>query len=313
MLNEVIPTNKGMKLISDLLPGDCIYEYGTSNMIPVLGLQKEYVPLCEVIYSDGRRAIMPEYEAYSEEMQRLLRPVALDYKKDLTQLINYTPDPYVAGALLMYGDLMDECINLPADAKNYSLLLYKYDLEKVETSEKLYFKHKENNDLITYKEFFSTFEFTNPLEILYAPFSQNYIFAHFNARWQFIRGAFDTVYDRTDSPDNINISHTDDFKLRLLQSICHSMGILTSPVEERNDLSWLHVIRNFESYPGMIYEVENIAQMIDVDWHVYKYDPHFEWKIVKINHLQPDYRFKIFPTKRKYFQYYGESFLPRML
>ena len=145
------------------------------------------------------------------------------------------PDPYIAGALLIYGDENDQCLNLPSDSLAVNnLFAHKYQLNYggiVSPDGKVYFRYngKSVDDLITWKEFFSQYVFAGSPENLENPpiVPLEYARASIADRLKFIRGVFDVGYMKRLFPNSCGIAHTSKAKLVEVQKVLWSLGILS--------------------------------------------------------------------------------------
>ena len=281
-------TSRGVLDISDINPGDCVYEWKTNKLLEIQTIEYLcYNNMYEVTYSDGRIEYHTNHEpVYLEEYNTPphspfckcrrswqfpinLYPIIFDTTTISKPL---SPDPYIAGALLIYGDQTDPYINYPMNRiEPNNEFSHKYNVDYYPLLDKkkayLQWKGKEAERPITWEEFFPSYDFygTNHNSRLMVP--NEYLYAPMNDRTQFIRGVFDTGYIKSRSPYQAAIFHEDQCKMRWVQSILWSMGIpsVLSYNEEKNPAWCLEVRGKFNHYPGFFYYREYIEAMISAD------------------------------------------------
>jgi hypothetical protein len=147
-----------------------------------------------------------------------------------------SPDPYVAGALLIYGDQKDPYINLPSFTSAINTTLaHKYQLNYANersANGNFYFRYNGApfDKLITWDEFFPNYTFSakpgnleNPSDV-----PLEYHRSSIRDRIQFIQGVFDAGYDKTIFPNSCGIAHISGSKLLEVQKILWSLGILST-------------------------------------------------------------------------------------
>ena len=199
------------------------------------------------------------------------------------------PDPYVAGALFIYGNYDDEYLNLPLDRyqvnNNFS---HGYNVEYFPLLGKntVYFqwKGKDTDHRITWKEFFPCYEFfAKNKDTSMPPIPDDYMYSTYKDRVQFIRGVFDLGYMKSDSPDYASINHWSKERLELVQRMLWSMGIPSQPKRTR----WrLDIMGSLKDYPGFFYWRPFIDNMIMTDRNVIKTDPPLRYGITKITKIK---------------------------
>lgn len=293
-LNEYIPihvyTQRGLVEISDIYPGDYVYEYGTSNMIEVLNI--EYISdshISEVKYNDGRSQIYQNTELFftGKMITRLynafdkgkvaqihMYPTKFNSRNITTKLF---PDPYIAGALIIHGRYDTRYINLPLDRSAADqLFAHKYNLDfadLLEDNTTFYaWNGTDRSQAITWKEFFPNYDFFATSGKIYSPVIPNeYLFSSINDRWKFIRGVFDIGYSQDIFPDSVGIAHWSEDRLKAVQIMLWSLGI-ASRITYDPDMTLargreyrLDVIGSYDGYPGFFYDVDAIRKNIRND------------------------------------------------
>lgn len=325
-------THRGIIDAKDVVPGDYLYEYGTNNMLEIKDIQRasdwsRYTAK----YSDGR---LEEYG--KEELiyfgSQMYKPhivvnqifqrcqpieqysVGFGTNKVIAPL---DPDPYVAGALLGYGDFHDEYMNLP-NKKDAIIdgISNKYNIDCIQEVEDgpVYFVYKGEEEKIKWIDFFGKYEFI--LNTVNGPlFPKEYIYARFEDRVQFIRGLFDFGYSKTVTPDTVSLTMNDDLKIKLVQKILWSLGILNN-IHYFNGKFQLDILGKDEDYPGFFYDYNNIANMANTDNVVYKTNPRFFLYIETVNfsvikpHMDDDILY--FYTDKPNRLYWSANYLPRV-
>ena len=269
-------TTKGIVPITNVHIGDKLYEYGTGDPIEVKDIiTTDCKNGVRLTFTDGRSEIYGccEYVPVGVLVQAkdivdkhidgvfYLYEVEFDRKRITEPLY---PDPYVVGAFFMYGDYSDEYLNLPMgryEANNN--ISHKYNIDYFPTigNGKVYFqwKGKNTDHRITWKEFFSKYDFYAKDKCgVQPPIPLDYMFGWKNDRVQFIRGAFDLGYHPELNPDRVAVNHWSKERLEWLQWMVWSMGIPAEIVEypEYNDGKvkyQLNVLGVGDRYPGFFY------------------------------------------------------------
>lgn len=313
----MVHTHRGLIEMRDIIPGDRVYEYGTSRQVTVLkAVFPEVDHLYKIEYVDKRTQIVMEHSAIFEgnsivrirDAFNLLQKVGpfLTYGDIKTFPIDFVgkriytrpfPDPLVAGALLTYGDYDDPYINLPSDRDGINdHFAHRYNLDYANYLEhgKVYFKFNgaPEDSRITWKEFFPSQNmfvtsrcFNDPLIPI------EYQRASIADRWHYVQGAFEIGYSQKMFPNSVSIAHTSERRLEELQKMLWSLGIMSKisydpslePSKERQYR--LDLIGKFEGYPGFFYNVENIEHISNNDWDVPHPDRYIPFAISSIDYM----------------------------
>lgn len=327
---QSVLTNRGIIPAKDVLPGDFLYEYGTSKPLEITYIDIAHDrKMYDVRYTDGRVEKISEDEniyfndklygpeEFTREMFDNVKPIkrfVTDYGKLYQDL---DPDPYTAGALLIYGDLDDPYINLPADrAEADDVLIYKYHLTYATdtNSTKKYYSYIGSEEKIKWVDFFKGYTFFSKTHILDDPIiPDEYMYAGVADRLQFISGAFDVGYSPLVTPDTVSMVHTDIVKLQIVQRMLWSLGIMTY-LHTSNNTYQLDVIGPEEDYAKFFYNIDFRSRMISNIVEVYKCNPTFELKVESVTPSLFSYkvpRYYIY-TEKPGQLYYSAQYLPRV-
>ena len=289
-----ILTDKGYKYIHNLYPGDKVHDYKSSNYFTVNKIIPiKYKKICRIEYDDGRSQLIGLNDMIYignnqiTQLNETLNNIKTDIEthsfeyKELYNILN--PDPYIAGALLIYGNYDTKYISLPMYAtKVCEELAYKYKIQYADIIEnnQYFFSYHNTENRITWEEFFPDYKFyakTLNKDDPIIPYE--YQFASVNDRRQFVRGVFDAGYDKEYSKYYNMIIHNDENKLKEFQKILWSLGILSKieyiPKYRYNedniyasDVTFkryyqLELINSFlKDYPGFYFDYDNIINMI---------------------------------------------------
>lgn len=326
---QFVLTNRGVIEAKDVLPGDYLYEYGTSRRLNINYVEElKHQRVYDIRYTDGRmekvagdqkiffnnRIYTPE--ELSGEMLNNIIPIkrhVCDYGKLYEDLY---PDPYVAGALFIYGDLNDKYINLPVDRYEADdVLRYKYGITYAnETSKtKKYYTYIGSNEKITWVDFFKDYNFFHKNRILSEPIvPKEYQYAAPADRIQFITGVFDIGYSPEDTPDTVSITHTDGFMVDIVQTILWSLGIMCNSWRRDDGKYQLDVLGPEEDYAGFFYNINFRSRMINNIAEVYKCNPTLELRIKSVTPslLMSNERWYTFYTDQHNAIYYSNQYLP---
>lgn len=303
--------------------GDIVYEYGTGHEFTIEKfIDSDIEDIYKIEYNDGRITFCRESELRLYKNMDVF-PYYINYNKD--RVINLlTPDPYIAGALLIYGDSSDEYVNLPfdSDAVN-NLFSHKYQLNygnKLSLDGKLYFTYNGDSvdKLITWKEFFPnnyTF-FAKFKDDKHPLVPLEYQRASINNRKQFIRGVFDVGYNKEVFPDTCGILHEKMDNLLEVQKILWSLGILSIvtyntnlPVTCKGKNYRLEVVGGYDGYPGFFYNIDSIERMIIHGKH--SGGTNFKLQIKSVEWYSKTYMRNIL-LRKPYVHYLMDNFLPRI-
>lgn len=314
----IIQTQDGDVPIEHVYVGDIVYDYKTSEEYEVRSIVNSRTEkIYKVEYTDGR----VDYYTLSELMfigysitnvDTLLRErenfmldhptsvnstrgnikiSAITYNKSSIRDI-LVPDPYIAGALLIYGNYDDEYINLPLDrpATN-AFLAHKYQLNFADklSDNTVYFTYNgaPRNQILRWWDFFPLYTF-RARNKNYPIIPMEYRRASLNDRWQFIRGVFDTGFDEYFFPDNCAIAHHDEEKLKAVQEVLWSLGVLSIisydphlPVA-RGRKYRLDVQTHHDNYPGFFYYIDFMEKMMLNKKRIVNREPKFKLQIKSI-------------------------------
>ena len=326
-------TTQGIKPINAVNIGDKLYEYGTGDPIEVKDIvHTQCKNSVKVTFSDRREEIYGccEYipvgvlvtakELADREVPGVFFQYEVEFDRKRIRDPLY-PDPYVAGALFMYGDYQDEYINLPSKRLEANAnIFHGYNIENhsIDTdNDKAYYKYsgKVDNPKITWKEFFSKYDFYAKDKCgIQPPIPLDYMFAWKKDRVQFIRGAFDVGYNIKLNPDRVCVNHWCKERLEWLQWIIWSMGIPAEikeyPEYEDDKVKYqLNVLGTAERYPGFFYW-SYLEHQIYQDYEHPLLDHPAHFGIVKAELIEGVYNM-ITPIFAKNTIYYSAQFLPR--
>ncbi len=332
-LNPRVLTTNGIKNVSDVLIADQLYEYRTGELLDIIQTKKVLRTNCYLItFHDGRSEwylendqiflgdrIINVCELLKQSFPISIEMYPIDYKKIMTPLF---PDPYIAGALLMYGDFDDLYINLPLNRdKVNDHLFHKYNLifgDKLNKN-RVYFKSDRNGkeDLITWKEFFPNYKMYPTSKDINDPIIPiEYQLASINDRWKFIRGVFDLGYDQINFPDTIGISNKHEFRLKEIQKILWSLGVLSKisydPNQTEKEMLYrLDILGEKNIYPGFFSNIYSMEYQINTDDRFIRHQTKYILGIQNIKYMgkYSSYRLKLNKQKTLYL---SENFLPRV-
>lgn len=331
--NEYYPikvhTQRGLIDLRHIFPGDKVIEYKTGNLLEVKKVYNHiYGKIYDVYYNDKRHSIYLDKD-FILNGNNLIRIFDINKNTIFSEIKQYpikkfnnkirsplNPDAYITGAFLMYGDLYDKYINLPYDMDGInSVLEYKYDVDysiNPITSGKVYFRYKANykDDMIDWNQFFGRYDIPKITDYIYTPIKD---------RIQFIRGVFDTGFNKNISPYSIAISNKSENKLIEFQKILLSVGILSKVTYDPNfdkkhhDNNFkLEVIGDYDGYPGLFYDIDNIDHNLNNDNKIILYDPKFRLMIDKLVPFKTSGIMSNIKLEKPNALYIDENFLPRV-
>ena len=284
--NEYYPrrvlTNKGVLDVKDIIPGDYVYEYKTGEMIKVLGISNPVRGFfTDIQYSNGiiktilnsdkifNGKNIVNINSFEKNINNKISFYPVTFHNNITSILN--PDPYVAGALFIYGDFNDKYLNLPSDMLNIiDVLVYKYHIEVLNIIDsKVHFIFKDNtNSPITWEDFFGNNirELINESDYKFIP--NKYFYSLIKDRIQLIRGIFDTGYNPSVFHNGeIGINVYDYRKLYTVQYLLLSLGIISHIEIFDHDMnkksSQLTIHGKYYGYSGFIYNIENMIKLIN--------------------------------------------------
>lgn len=332
--NKVL-SNRGMLDIMDINSGDFLYEYKTSNPKKVIYIERSnIVPVYKLTYTDGREQLFGEDELYfnGEDIISIDKNINIDifnpiesnpvfYMDGKSLLI---PDPYTAGMLFISGDPNDKYLNITYK-NSYKLsvvkhICNKYNLYSYKVKNKIYFTKtllnlsRNNTKRVTYKDFFNDENFNSDLIL------DEYMFASYANRFQFIRGVLDISFgmNMMNSSNNIKIVNQSEIKLLELQKLLWSLGVNSTvkydpyvDIDDNTIESYcLDIIDLYKKYPGFFHQYDAIESMIDINNSIL-YDTSFDIKVNKITHVGTGYSYNVKLEDDKV-AYLTSSFLPKI-
>lgn len=330
--NRSILTSKGMMLENNIFQGDKVYDYNTNSWIEVKDvIYKPIMRLFKVNYSDRRMQYIAD-----NEMNKFIscgigiNLHAIDFYTKIRNKL--TPNPYITGALLMYGDYNREYINIPSecfDAINAICTEYHYTYEiDPKNSSRVLFRYNSDFTLeyITWNEFFKQYQFFARNKNIDDPiFPKEYMYGSIEDRIQFIRGAFDAGYNKKDSPDSISLNHWSYERLECFQWILWSLGICSDittlstesayRLDILSDRIYCPPISKINSYPGFFYNNLYIRNMIDVDNRIIQDKLQFHLLIELIEEVDNPFKNELIPHfifDQKMIIMADKSFLPKV-
>lgn len=338
--NEYIPTpiisSRGIIDISDLFPGDYVVEYKTGKKVRVLNtVKRELQDVYKVTYTDGRtmNILLSDRIFTGTKIMNLIAtkkeyftnikcyPVDLKFLQ-YNSLRSLMPDPYITGALLMYGDYDKEYINLPIDLNGADEYLKDRYVLKLPDDAPLdhknlvnYFtQYRGNTDSRpTWKEFFPHYDFYLQNRRIDSPlFPREYVMSDIRTRVQFIMGVFDVGYNRKAFPDRITIQNKHEYRLKEFQKVLWSLGILSKVIYDPEILDAhgreykLEVLGLHGTYPGFFYELYALEQFLLNDKH-----EKFQFKVDKIEKQSRGWTYNVL-LERPDVIYLDADYLPRV-
>lgn len=310
---SMIQTQHGIIPINYIEIGDKVYSYESGKELEVLGVSHRDEDIYEIEYNDGRISYNTGRELkYLDKL--VLYQRYIDYGKKITNPLY--PDPYITGALLIYGDVNDPYLNLPSDCIEVNnLFAHKYQLTyggTISAEGKSYFRYIGDgiNKLITWEKFFENYTFSANQETYEDPplIPLEYQRASITDRLKFIRGVFDVGYNKSIFVGNCGITHTSEEKLLEVQKILWSLGILSSMSD--NDGYQLHVLGKHSMYPGHFYDIDSIEDLIKNEYAEHKYLK-FKLQIKSVKFLTRIRTSDILLHKAN-MAYLQENFLPKI-
>ena len=281
--NIIIQTIKGDIPIQDIIPGDKVYDFQTSDELEIIGVKRfrmddiyrvdftdkrfSYFSRTELIYIGEllkrtndiikyRNQSLKNSQYNMKSFVGNLKSFPIDYYKNRT-IQPLQPDPYISGAFFMHGNFDNQYINLPITrAQATPFLFSKYHItfaNKLE-SNMLFFRFEgfDQDSVITWREFYP--DDVLPQIGFYIPL--RYMRSSINDRWQFIRGAFDLAYDSQLCKNTLSIKLPYSDRLYELQKMLWSLGVFSVINKEI-----LTVHTNPTNYPGFFYNVKIANEM----------------------------------------------------
>lgn len=329
---QYVLTQRGIIPAEDVLPGDFLYEYGTNKLIQIHAISRlDNQRIYDVRYTDGRvekvgedekvffnNKIYSPFELTGGILNNII-PIhryVCDYDKLYEGL---DPDPYVTGALFIYGDLNDEYINLPADRDEAdAVLLHKYNITYANETHptKKYYTYVGSDEKIKWIDFYKDYDFLNKTHVIGTPYiPDEYVYASPADRIQFITGAFDIGYSPNVTPDTVSLIHKDPYMIDMVQRILWSLGIMNHSSRVNNsDVYQLDILGAEEDYPGFFYDIGFRSRMINNIAEVYKCSPPLELRIKSVTPslFSGKQNIYAFYTDKPDALYYSAQYLPRV-
>lgn len=312
-------TENGIKNIDDINIGDKVYNYLNNELIEVKDIVEEFDIINEIKYNDNRILYIGENER-----------IPKDFPIKSIQYINVQKpllvDPTTAGALFIYGDQDDDELNFPLDLIDNIRVLFGAN-NKVKYAEKLgknkvYFSYIDDIKPIKWREFFKYKFYATTKHFSDGIIPDEYLYSSLKDRTKFIMGIFDAGYNRYRFRHKVGICHHDEFKLRVVQRILWSLGILSDVkyipgYKDENDIYRYYPHKRFfelsildpRRYPGLFYIRENIENIILFNDWVNNLRKEWYLQIINKKPLQRALIKNLVFDKQIY--YYTGNFLPR--
>lgn len=341
-IGKKVYTQRGIIDVKEVVPGDTVYEYGTNEKLRVIStVDSECKDLLQIVYTDGRTSIctdeenvlngdeiIPIFELSKTKMFQEIdvSPVDFNYGRITEPLF---PDPYVAGALLIYGRYDTEYINLPLDRSAADQLFSnKYSLDfadKLEDNTTFYaWNSSDPANPITWNEFFPKYDcYVKSRKVTSPLIPKEYTDAPIRDRMKFIMGVFDIGYNKEMFPNSVGIAHIKEERLMEVQRLLWSLGVLSKitydpllPLARGREYR-LDILGNKERYPAFFYDINAINQQILNNKFVNPINP-FKFMIDRITPLKENgaeikngFTTNLLLDKHKAI-YVSENFLPRV-
>jgi hypothetical protein len=337
-----ILTERGIIPIEKTRAGDYVYEYNTGKRLEVKNIiDLDIDDIYEITFSDHRKSYsyfddFVYLGNYTTTLKKFVRNIS--YVKDFGyENIRYgniiqfpieyekskiksplTPDPYIAGVLLIYGNYNSKHINIPNNLNIPGFLFFKYNLEYgsvFEENNMTFIKNKDASEKnITWEEFFPSYKFYAKSHDNNDPIiPDEYMFGSINDREQFIRGIFDIGSYLNTYKDFVGISHSEETMLKEVQKVLWSLGILSTisynpNYETGNRVYHLKIEGQYENYPGLFYDINKIEKSIE---NRFKYREDFKMNLKDIKWRCMGYITNIVLEKPNMY-YITENFLPKI-
>ena len=324
-------THRGMVLEEDIRTYDLLYNYNTQQWVEIQDI--DYVPIKKLFmiqYNDGREQIIHDNErvVIGDKIYNLDEINPLHVKRKPVELkatefydtlnMGLEPDPYIAGALLMFGDYSIDYINLPSRCKeaiDHIANKYKFEYDEKTTT----FKYAYVNEYVTWAYMFpQSYFFARTKLIDDPPIPREYLYASITDRCHFIRGAFDAGYIYDDSPDSVAINHWSKERLEWLQWIQWSIDIISEiTTHTTSEYAYrLDILGKHKYYPGFFHNNFYMRNMIDTDNRMIKADPVEQLMILYIEEIANPFRNELVPRfimRQSNQMVIDDKFLPKVL
>lgn len=340
-ISTIVHTQRGDIPIEKINIGDVVYEYKSQKQLKVQGYAKSKVEQIYCIeYNDGRKTYVTLSDLIFtgknivKVKDKIIDKNIICYPIEQTPVIFSNnkvndvlfPDPYIAGVLITYGDYDDKYINLPLDRISANqLFAHKYNLDYAGKlgKNKVYFRWNDiptepNIEAITWKEFFPRYDFyATSKNIIDDMIPIEYSQSSIQNRIQFIRGVFDIGYDLVMFPDSISIAHKHEFRLKEVQKILWSLGILSKVTYDPNlpsaneRLYRLDVIGEYSRYPSLFYDINFIERVLENHYRIIYHDSTFQLNIESIYEFTNGYMTNLILDKQNAI-YLVDNYLPKV-
>lgn len=342
-LNRYVPiavhTQRGILDTSELTPGDELIEYGSGRRLKVMGIEKVGpTAVWELTYSDGRMqyfniirniftgdmiiSLIQALKGNATFFRDVkIYPVELLHKPAKESL---NPDPYIAGALIMYGNYNDEFINLPLDRTSADqLFAHKYNLDHAAKlgDNTVYFRYNGTPDdmCIKWSEFFPNHDFFAKSRKMHVPLiPPEYEYGTLDERRRFISGVFDVGYTPEVFPDSLGIISRHEFRLRELQRMLWGMGVNSKIVYDpyihfnfKHHYFKLQVVGDFERSTKFFYDINHIRRMIMGEKRIIWKAPEFTLKVTDARNYCVGYTYEPILSEPNLL-YLDKNYLPRV-
>lgn len=330
----VITKQHGVIPTSELVPYDIVYAYAEGQSLVVKGIEKTPVnDMYEIQYTDGRKMFVSYDDIVSTGIPPFSRiPVKELVKyKDVSSFMVHQPviefwkhpvydiDPYTAGALFLYSDPVDPYVNLPTKMTSLDTMLsYAHHLQisSYVTGSKVYFTYTDRNPLsrLKWNEMFPEYKFFAKDNRINDPiFPIEYTMGSIDDRFQLVRGIFDMGYDPS-FKGSLTIIHSHEYKLKEVQRILWSLGILSTVRYDPDLMIDKHINFRLDVH-GYHHNAPNLFQNVQYKEQMMTYRAfikHIDSSPVRmksIRKLSPGYMYKVVLDEPAV-SYMNEDFLP---
>ena len=308
-MNKIL-TTAGLKNENEIVQGDMLYEYGTSEPVEIVYVDMHHEQLYGIHYTDGRTDTVGEFEL---SMLKGISPVLypIEFKKIHRPL---NPDAYIAGIFFMVGKFDDKYVNIPDNS--YAVLdtiLNTLSVEEDGFAEgKLYFRSIFGGKRLSWLDIFPDHRFySNEYWDIGAPMvPEAYLNGSIESRKMFVRGAFDAAYSMSISLDEASAIISNNSRIEILKYILNSLGVPCF-VAKYGAQYKLNILGDTKYYPGLFYDHDYIARMINSDYDITKCDPAMKISIDSVTELDNNYTTCYSLVTNKDTVYFGSTFLPR--
>lgn len=294
-------TNHGIKEIGDITPYfDHVYHFRTGKLLTVTEVvATDPGNIYYGIYTDGRATVYHEtdqvYIGYGKTKSisdfagssNIMFRTSIDYYEIPFDNIVKSPlpiDPYILGVLYSCGDFTDKYVNIqniPLSVISEVILNKNWGFTSASSlnGDKYYLHIDGQESKLEWDTFFNPLLFMSldddvfwdAVKTNFEVIPDSYKYASTLDRLKFIRGVLDISYNKEENPDNIAISSTSNRKIKEIQSVLLSVGILstTGILEKDHQLgipkTYLSIIDGLSRYPSLFGKFDNIEYMLDID------------------------------------------------